>query len=100
MDRRSEQAALLAILRQRQRGWGAIADEVESRGSALAVLREPPRGQVTLFSDAGEEDSDGRLAESRHAIEGWAAEQINLATLLDPEYPPQLLTIHERPPFL
>ncbi|MFL6074055.1 MAG: DNA-processing protein DprA [Mycobacteriales bacterium] len=99
MTRRTEQAALVALFHGRKSGWAAIADEVESRGSALEVLREGPAGQADLFTDL-QDDLEGRLATANAAIEGWNADQIKLVTLLDPEYPAQLLTIHQRPPLL
>jgi DNA processing protein len=103
MDRLTEQAALLALLRNRRSGWGAVADEVEMRGSALAVLMgggSLPTGQGELFAAGGGRDEELALDESRREIEGWTRQGLQLVTLLDAEYPAHLLTIHQRPPFL
>jgi DNA processing protein len=94
-----ERAALLALLTARPRQWAAVAQEVEERGSALAVLEGGPAGpQQQLFH---EETADPAAREkARRAIEAWEREGIHFASLLDPEYPMQLLTIHQRPPFV
>jgi DNA processing protein len=100
MDRLAEQAALLALLRGRRSGWGQVADRVEEAGSALAVLTaERSGGQGELFETPGageEEELDAAL----RALRDWHARGIRLVTLLDPEYPAQLLTVHQRPPLL
>jgi DNA processing protein len=99
MDRLTEQAALLALLRSRRRQWQQVADSVEDAGSALAVLRtDSSRGQGTLF-DQNEELNDG-LDAAREDLLNWETQGIRLVTLLDPEYPAQLLTVHQRPPIL
>jgi DNA processing protein len=97
-----EQAALVALLRDQKSGWGAIADDVESRGSALKVLASKKAGSVqgALFpTDAGQDD-EARLAAAREAILAWRSQGMHLVTLTDADYPAQLLTIHQRPPFL
>ena len=102
MDRLTEQAALLALLRNRKSGWGAIADEVEMSGSAVTVLMDAGGlrpGQGQLF-DPDCRDAELALAQSQRDIEGWDRQGLQLVTLLDPEYPAHLLTIHQRPPFL
>ncbi len=102
MDRLTEQAALLALLRNRKSGWGAVADAVEIHGSAVAVLMGAgqPQGQSELFADDDSHDSELALEQCRHEIEAWTRNGLQLVTLLDPEYPSHLLTIHQRPPFL
>lgn len=103
MDRLTEQAALLAMLRNRKAGWGAVADEVEMRGSALAVLMggaSQPSGQGELFSADDCLDRELALADCRREIGAWIRQGLQLVTLLDAEYPAHLLTIHQRPPFL
>ncbi|PXY28259.1 DNA-processing protein DprA [Prauserella muralis] len=97
MDRVTEQAALLALLWDRRSGWSAAADAVEACGSAYDVLTNgEPGTQGELF---GREPAEA-LEAARLAIAEWAAEGIRLVTLLDEDYPGQLLTIHQRPPFL
>jgi DNA processing protein len=99
MDRMTEQAALLALLKDRRSGWNVVADTVEMCGSAYKVLMQgEPGEQAELFSEGPSPDE--RLHAARAAIEQWLAEGTQLVTLLDDEYPSQLLTIHQRPPFL
>jgi len=103
MDRLIEQAALLALLRDRKIGWSLVADEVEACGSALEVLqrgglRAPIQGE--LFEPDASTDSDLLLEESRAQLEEWLAADLGLVTLLDADYPAHLLTVYQRPPFL
>src|SRR5699024_3990077 len=99
MDRRTEQAALLALLRDRRDGWSAVADDVEICGSAYELLVEGrPGAQGELFG--AEQAPTERLDAALAAIERWEAAGLSLVTLLDEDYPGQLLTIHQRPPFL
>jgi DNA processing protein len=97
MDRMTEQAALLALLRDRRSGWSSVADAVEACGSAYEVLTKGiPGTQSELF---GKDPADA-ISTALTAIKEWEAEGIRLVTLLDEDYPGQLLTIHQRPPFL
>jgi DNA processing protein len=99
MDSMTEQAALLALLRDRRSGWGAVVDAVEAHGSAYDVLmRGEPGEQGELFSDGP--SPERRIEAARAAVERWQSEGVQLVTLLDAGYPGQLLTIHQRPPFL
>jgi DNA processing protein len=99
-----ERLALLALFRDRRSGWAGLADEIESRGSALEVLRaagRPGNGdRDALFEIEPPQDLDQLLAEVDVAVAAWAAEGIRITTLLDADYPGQLLTVHQRPPFL
>jgi DNA processing protein len=97
MERMTEQAALLALLKDRRSGWGAVADAVEACGSAYEVLvKGAPGTQGDLFRA----DHTESLEAARAEILEWETQGIHLVTLLDDEYPGQLLTIHQRPPFL
>jgi len=103
MDQLTEQAALLALLRDRKAGWGLVSDEVEACGSALEVLRRggiqvPTQGD--LFAPDTSVDADLLIAESRKQLQHWLAAGLRLVTLLDADYPAHLLTIYQRPPFL
>jgi DNA processing protein len=93
-----EQAALLVLLEEAQHGWSSLTDQVEERGSALSLLEGVDDGQARLF-DTGT-PTDDRLQDARDRIDGWEREGIHFATLLDDEYPAQLLMIHQRPPFV
>ncbi len=110
MDRRSEAAALLTLLARAKSGWGAITNEVEESGSALLVLKEHAADAASAYNQAalflpGDEpepdaSSEGMLARAADAIGAWESEGMYLVTVLDGDYPAQLRTIHQRPPFL
>ena len=99
-DRR-ETAALVALLRARPKAWGEVADLIEDRGSALAVLQAVyETGQIDLLRPPAEEQVDEQLDRAMRALEGWEALGVRLVTLLSPDFPAQLLTVHQRPPLL
>ena len=102
MDRLTEQAALLALLRDRKAGWSVVADEIEECGSALEVLRRGQHEPVQdeLFAPDRAADPEQSLSEARAQLQEWLAAGLHLVTLLDADYPAHLLTIHQRPPFL
>jgi len=89
---------LLALLRLPGQSWPAVADDVEAAGSALEVLCQGPAGQLPLFADEAGAVSQAEAAEDE--IAGWERDGIRFLTILDPDYPAQLLTVHQRPPFL
>lgn len=93
-----DKIALLALLQGSSLRWSEIANLVEERGSASALLNEPELGQQQLFN--GPHDTSDRLAFASTLLRQWEAEGIHFATLLDDEYPSQLLSIHQRPPFI
>ena len=104
MQDRHENAALIALIRRGDRPWHHYAQLAESAGSALAILEgrytdrdeEPP---LVLFEETPEaEGVDLDAIESE--IEAWEAEGMRFVTVLDPEYPINLRTIYNRPPFL
>jgi len=101
MDQLTEQAALLALLRDRKAGWSLVADEVEACGSAVTVLERGllgASGQAELFDTPI--DAELLLSQARAQLKEWLGAGLQLVTLLDDDYPAHLLTIHQRPPFL
>lgn len=102
VERQTERAALVALLLHRGSGWGSVTDDVERCGSALQVLeRENDLEQPLLVPDPSSADSvTARLAEAAASLRAWAESGFELVTVLDDEYPAQLRTIHQRPPFL
>lgn len=99
MDRRTEHASLVALLQSRWQGWSDLADDVERCGSAYDVLMAGRSGeQAELFSDGP--GPTERLQAAGETLAGWEAEGLGFVTLLDDDYPAQLLTVHQRPPFL
>jgi DNA processing protein len=98
VDRARERAALLALLTRPEAKWQVVADEVEDAGSAVEVLEGAAPGQQDLFGL--QTDIEAAIAAASALIGGWENEGIHFVTLLDDDYPAQLLTIHQRPPFL
>ncbi len=104
MHDRREDAALVALVRRGDRPWHHYAQLAETAGSALAILEgryvDPDEDEpLVLFPEHGEPeavDLDSICAE----IEAWEAEGIRLVTVLDDDYPVNLRSIHNRPPFL
>jgi len=94
----TERGALLALLRLPQQSWSAAADKVESAGSALEVLQQRSVGQLTLFTEDVDSEPLAQAAEAE--IAEWEREGMRFLTILDPDYPAQLLAVHQRPPFL
>jgi DNA processing protein len=94
----TERGALLALLRTSGRPWSAVTEDVEAAGSALEVLRTGTAGQMPLFQEGGDAEHVADAAEEE--IAAWEQEGMRFVTLLDPDYPAQLLTVHQRPPFL
>jgi DNA processing protein len=98
-----EAAAVIALLRRGDRLWHHYSELVESAGSALAVLRgevvDPREAALRLFAD-GEQGPDESLDAILTEIQGWEAEGMKVLTVLDPDYPQNLRTIHNRPPLL
>jgi DNA processing protein len=101
-----ETAAVVVLLRRGDRLWHHYADLVESRGSALAVLRGD-------YQDPGELESlklfesppptpidEAELESVAREVRAWEAEGMRVVTVLDESYPTNLRTIHNRPPLL
>ena len=85
----AEIAAMVALLRTGRREPRVYASLVEEAGSAQAIL----------------EEDDGLLAgqlRSAAAAElaDWSSGGIEVLTVLDPRYPPNLAAVHDRPPLI
>jgi DNA processing protein len=94
----SERGALLALLRTSGRSWAQVTDEVESVGSALQVLRDGVGGQLSLLPADNDADTAAEMVEQE--IAAWEQQGMRFLSVLDADYPAQLLTVHQRPPFL
>jgi len=92
-----EAAALLTLLRTRERGttWSSIATEVADHGSAVALLEAQHDGE--LFPSAQLEQAQ---ADAQEQLRNWATAGYRWVTVLDDTYPAQLRDIREAPPFL
>jgi DNA processing protein len=103
-----ERAAMVALLRTGRRPWVEYASLVEERGSIRTVLEQEladqaePGGQTTLLPTAAADPAAAAklLAQARADLAGWDADGIRLVTVLDPEYPPNLRAVHDRPPIV
>lgn len=99
-----EQAALLALVANSEFEWYRMATVVEERGSALAVLNNDWTGfesfttaQVDAVAARITEDELTRLED---LISEYSTKGIQLITVLDTAYPPNLRQVYNRPPFL
>lgn len=106
MASRDEQAALLALVHAGKAPWHAVADLVEAAGSAAAVMRgevetDDP-SDIALLNQV-------RTLTGNTEVERWAAvldklaktdPDVELVTVLDDAYPPNLRLVYNRPPFL
>jgi DNA processing protein len=104
MPDRREDAALIALIRRGDRPWHHYAQLAETAGSALAILErryvDPDEDEpLALFSDEREPDAPDLTAICSE-IEAWEAEGMRFVTVLDDDYPVNLRSIHNRPPFL
>lgn len=93
---RSEQAALVALLRARPErlSWPEITAQVVAEGSAIAVWdRLVPN---SLLDDL----SSGPREQAAQDIEGWEAGGVRFLTILDDAYPDRLAAVHQAPPVL
>jgi DNA processing protein len=105
---------MVALLRTGRRPWVEYAELVEERGSAEAVLEDElagpvPPAQTTLFSEPDEADATesgtstdpAKLLERASAdLDRWSAAGMRLVTVLEPDYPPNLRAVHDRPPMV
>ena len=89
-----EAAALVVLLRTGRRPWQRYAELLEEAGSAVAVLEDERGGQGSLFA------ADDATADAARDIDRWEASGMRLLTVLDPDYPENLRTVHDRPPLI
>lgn len=99
-----ESAALIALLRRGDRPWHHYAQLAEAAGSALAILEgryvDPYEDEpLALFPTERDEDVVD-LDAIAHEIDTWELEGMAFVTVLDDDYPVNLRSIHNRPPFL
>jgi DNA processing protein len=96
-SRLGEQAALVALLRERPGGrrWPEITAEVLDAGSALQAWQRlvPP----VLVNPPGERDI---LTAAARQIARWTGQGWRLLSILDEDYPARLRGIHQAPPVL
>jgi DNA processing protein len=96
---------MVALLRLGRRPWVEYAELVEERGSANAVLEdelineEMPGQQTSLLEPTTPSAENLRIA-AREDLDRWTAQGMQLVTVLDPNYPPNLRAVHDRPPIV
>jgi DNA processing protein len=95
----SETAALIALLRRARREPEEYSELVESRTSALAVLREETTrdGHQLSLLTAGPGPT---LDDAQADLNRWAARGLTVLTVLDDDYPANLRHVYDRPPLL
>jgi DNA processing protein len=96
---------MVALLRLGRRPWVEYAELVEGRGSATAILedeliRQTEPGNQTSFLAANKPAAEDLRAAARADLDRWSAQGMQLATVLDPAYPPNLRAVHDRPPMV
>jgi DNA processing protein len=95
-----ERAAVLALMSMGKGSlpWNRLAEAIEERQSALALLEEMSTDDSRLFDVA--EDKGSSLDEFQDQVIAWSGEGIHLVTVLDVTYPVNLRMVHDRPPAL
>lgn len=96
---RREQAAVLVALRRTDLPWIEVRRQIEYAGSAAAVVDELAVSATPSLDDLNF-DLESALVAAEAEIDGWLADGIGLVTVLDADYPAQLLAVHDHPPFL
>jgi DNA processing protein len=96
---------MVALLRLGRRPWVEYADLVEERGSAREVLEREltnqshPGDQASLLADTVS-TADDLVATATADLDRWSEQGMELVTVLDPAYPPNLRAVHDRPPIV
>jgi len=99
---------MVALLRTGRRPWVQYAELVEELGSAIQALQQEraaqlePHGQASLFAaaPASDREPDDLITQAKADLERWNAQGMRLVTVLDPDYPPNLKAVHNRPPMV
>lgn len=96
-----ERAAVLALAREPGRSWRELAHALETIGSAVEILEHGVKAErdERLF-DFEPVEPDGRINTAHEDVEKWRREGIEVVTVLDADYPVNLRSVHDRPPFL
>jgi DNA processing protein len=97
-----EHAAIVALLRTGRRPWVEYAELIEDRGTAAAVFDEElatPPEQASLLPEEAPA-AEELLIRARADLDRWSAQGMRLVTVLEPDYPPNLRAVHDRPPMV
>ncbi|HTX09043.1 MAG TPA: DNA-processing protein DprA [Solirubrobacteraceae bacterium] len=101
-----ERAATVALLRTGRRPWVEYSELLEEHGGALAALEQElsdqtagRSGQTSLLPETAP-DTKQLLDQARADLVRWDTGGMRLVTVLDPDYPPNLRAVHDRPPMV
>ncbi len=92
-----EHAALVALLRSKPKKltWSKLTSQVLESRSAISVWGHYNPDELIPSTEAAE-----ALAVAEADLEGWDSDGLKFVSILDDEYPRQLLDLVEAPPFL
>jgi DNA processing protein len=99
---RAEAAAVAVLAAQRGAHGRHLADQLEERGSALALLDDDwgvNPAASRLFKEEEPHVQD-LLDTATDDLARWEREGIRMLTVLDPDYPDNLRAVHDRPPLI
>ncbi len=97
-------AAVVALVRADPRPGSRIAEELETGTAPTALLERAlsgstdEGGQQSLLATPA--DPDHAVAQAGADLAVWRADGIAVSCVLDPDYPPNLRAVHDRPPLL
>jgi DNA processing protein len=96
---------MVALLRTGRRSWNEYAELVEQLGAAATALErehtaEAERDGQTSLIPAERQSHTELVTKAAADLERWDAHGMRLVTILDPDYPPNLKGVHDRPPIL
>lgn len=89
----TETLALIALLQRDKSRWADIRIELQRVRASVLLARDTP---VELLGD-GFADS---IEEARAQVDGWRADGIGVVSIYSDDYPSQLRSVHDYPPFL
>lgn len=93
-------AGIVALLRRQDVRWADVADLVEECGGAVEALRRLHEHVELTLLDQQPPSIEEELEPVVDEISAWEREGMRLISVLDPSYPENLLTVHDRPPLL
>jgi DNA processing protein len=97
----TETAAVVALLRLGGRPASHYAELLEASGSATEVLghelAEDEHGQTSLGVGRPAQEL---IAEAETDLDAWSNQEIEVLTVLDPDFPVNLKLVHDRPPLI
>ena len=107
MSADDERAATVALLRTGRRPWVEYSELLEQHGGALAALehelsdRTVGRSAQTSLLPEAAPDMNELLDQARRGPRTAGTRAgMRLVTVLDPDYPPNLRAVHDRPPMV